>query len=951
MWWTYSYSPVPDDDGRVGGVLVTCQETTAHVRAAAALRASEARVRDQLTELAAVYHAAPVGMAVFDRDLRWVRINERLAEINGFPADTHIGRAVRDLLPDVADTAEATLRHILETGEPLRDVEFRGTTPAQPGVERVWVEQWLPLRDASGAVAGVHVVAEEVTERRRMEAERERLLAAEREARARAETEARRSATLQALAVELAAADTPEAVARRALAAGREVPGITRGSLFLVADGDAPRDTLALVGAAGYDPALLAGWRRVPNTPDTPGGDVVARGEPVILGRRDELARRYPAMRGLLDAGAYAGGAVYPLLTHGAADDAPEGHDADAGAPRGPARVAGILGFDFDAERDLDDADARFLAALADLAGQALDRVRLFEAERAARAAAEGERRRLAAVLEHLPVGVTFAEAPDGRHSLSNPAAVEIWGVVPASPNVETYSREFIGFWVGDGPEAARRVASDAWPLARALQRGEVVRDAVVEIERPDGTRRVVSLSAAPVHDAAGAITGALVTSTDVTEREALLGRVREQEGQLAAVFAQLPAAVWLTDAQGRVLRTSAAAAAIFGGAPHVTSPEEYGVYEAYWPAGHPRAGARLAGDEWTLARTLRTGAPVTGERLEIVRFDTGERRQVLNSTAPLRDATGHLVGGLAVMIDVTEREALLRALDAERDRATAARRAAEEANRAKSEFLASMSHELRTPLNAIGGHVQLVELGLHGPVTPAQADALGRIQRAQRHLLGLINDVLNYAKLEAGRVEYDLRAVDAADVVADVLAMVEPQAAAKGLTLAGLSLAEDAGPAGDAAPPGRLAVWADREKLAQVLLNLLANAVKFTPAGGRVAVTLESPPAADGGAPDGGSDRVALRVALRVRDTGVGIPADRLADIFEPFVQVRPRGAAGHAGRQDGTGLGLAISRDLARGMGADLGVESAEGAGSTFTVWLRRAAGPPPNQRPTTA
>ena len=239
------------------------------------------------------------------------------------------------------------------------------------------------------------------------------------------------------------------------------------------------------------------------------------------------------------------------------------------------------------------------------------------------------------------------------------------------------------------------------------------------------------------------------------------------------------------------------------------------------------------------------------------------------------------------------------------------------------------MSHELRTPLNAIQGYVQLLDMGLHGPVTGAQRDALGRVARAQTHLLGLINDVLNFTKLEAGHVEFDVRPTRAADVVRDVAPLVEPQLRAKGLAFV-VRVAEG----GAAGAPS--AVWADREKLGQVLVNLLSNAVKFTPAvqadgaPGRVTVEFTEASAEDAGAPG-----VAY---LRVRDTGIGIARDKQEAVFDPFVQV----STGLTRTSEGTGLGLAISRDLARGMGGDLTVESREGAGSTFTVTLRRVGAP---------
>jgi len=234
----------------------------------------------------------------------------------------------------------------------------------------------------------------------------------------------------------------------------------------------------------------------------------------------------------------------------------------------------------------------------------------------------------------------------------------------------------------------------------------------------------------------------------------------------------------------------------------------------------------------------------------------------------------------------------------------------AEEANGAKSAFLTMMSHELRTPLNAIGGYVQLMDMGIHGPVTEAQRFALERISRAQVHLLRLVNEVLNLARIESGRVEYDVASVVLREVVDSVEPMVAPQLAERQLQF-------------QSSVPAGLTGRADREKLEQVLLNLLSNAIKFTEPHGLVRVDAGNDPDRPG------------RVFLRVRDTGIGIPPQRLAQVFDPFVQV----STSRTGRSEGSGLGLTISRDLARGMGGDLTVKSDEGVGSAFTITLAQS------------
>jgi len=264
---------------------------------------------------------------------------------------------------------------------------------------------------------------------------------------------------------------------------------------------------------------------------------------------------------------------------------------------------------------------------------------------------------------------------------------------------------------------------------------------------------------------------------------------------------------------------------------------------------------------------------------------------------------------------DVTKANTALRAAEEERERlyeqervaraaAEEARARAEEANRAKSEFLAMMSHDLRTPLNAIGGYTELLSMGVRGPVTELQLTDLERIHRNQRHLLRLVNDVLSFARLESGEIPLNPTAVRLDATAGPLRAVIEPQARTRGITYEYLGC------------DGDQTVWADAERVEQILINLLGNAVKFTPEGGRVTMRCGESGAFG---------------TIEVGDTGIGIPESKLSLIFDPFVQ-----ADANQGKREGVGLGLAISRKLARAMGGDITVHSVEGEGSTFTLSL---------------
>jgi PAS domain S-box-containing protein len=385
---------------------------------------------------------------------------------------------------------------------------------------------------------------------------------------------------------------------------------------------------------------------------------------------------------------------------------------------------------------------------------------------------------------------------------------------------------------------------------------------------------------------------------TAIAEQQRLLAERDIAHQRLITVLEQSPVAIGIAEApSGRFIFVNDEAGRLLGRRPTVSKagdPEGGG-----WEGLHAD-GRKIAPHEWPLARAMRQGEIVRNEVIRVVRAD-GSAIDVAVNSAPVRDGDGRIIAGVVIFWDVTAERKTEEELRIAHETVAAA-------NRAKAEFFAVMSHELRTPLNAIAGYVEVLALGIQGPLTEQQRDSLDRIQRNQRHLLSLIDDVLIFSKIEADHLSVELKHVRVREALDELEPLVAPELQRKMLTLA------------CGACDSSLSVRADPEKLRQILLNLVGNAIKFTPAGGRITVSAVR---------DGDTVRIS------VTDTGIGIPTDQLARVFEPFFQVE----RGPTRRFPGVGLGLAIANDLARAMRGDVRVESRVAEGTTVSLALPAA------------
>jgi PAS domain S-box-containing protein len=492
------------------------------------------------------------------------------------------------------------------------------------------------------------------------------------------------------------------------------------------------------------------------------------------------------------------------------------------------------------------------------------------------------EREFLAALLEHIGDGIVACDAA-GTTTLCNSVLQGFYGL--SAPPATAAERQAVrdSMHAADG---VTRLRPEELPLARAFA-GETVRDMEVVIVLPGRPRRHLLARGQAITHPDGRKLGAVVAFRDVSEARRAAAALAESERRFRTVVESMDEGVIITDLDDVIQHVNPSALALTG----------YALDELLGRAAFATLIPREAHGEFRERMRRRRSGVAERYEVEHVRKD-GTRIWVEVSGVPLTDTSGAVVGTLGTLTDITARKAH------ERD-IVLAKEAAEAASRAKSDFLARMSHELRTPLNSVIGFADVLRRNQAGNQRPQDVRMLDRVAANGRHLLGLINDILDLSKIEAGRLTPELTPVRCDALVAETVSELEGAAAGKAITLA-------------ARVPARVApVLTDRTRLKQILVNLVGNAVKFTERGG-VTVTLVV------GDADGRPQRI------EVADTGIGIAPERQAQVFGTFEQADPSVTR----KYGGTGLGLAISRALCEALGYALELRSELGRGSTFCI-----------------
>jgi PAS domain S-box-containing protein len=901
--WLVSKFPIRDADERISGIVSVTLDISDRKRA-------EQDLEDSRRLLQAALDAAPVLFSIKDIDRRYVVVNSAFAARAGLPRDKILGQRVTDIWPASEVDIDRRERELLQFGVSSHFYERRTDEVESSGT--YWLTSKSLIRDSAGRPTAIVSVDINITERKRVEAA---LIATEGKFRRLIEDAAQPMAVARKL---------KPLFANRALA---KVHGYHDPSEILKLDS-------MLDVVLDEDKAMLAEYRRrvLAGESDDTGVEfrvvrvdgshrwlhattsrVEWEGEPAVLftmtdvTRRKDIEREAEAARRLLRTVLDAVPARinakdldhrYILINRFQSESYGKPMReligktvGDIFGPESAKRVHDIEGHIFrtgeavlDVEETYADRDRTLsmvvnkvpmldeVGAVVGVVTVAIDITERKKAEREL----ERSRALLRAVVDALPAIVTVKDK-NFRYVMVNRASLDFHG----KRADEVVGRRYVEIAATDGAEAFESQERDIFATGKSVPFAEH------ELTDASGKRWYFLVAKEPLFDADGKPDGILSISLDITDRKLAENEVREARERFRAFAETSSDWFWETDASNRFVFASADI------------------------AQHGIDGASLIGRD--LIDVSNSAVAVEGPRIadtvakrtpyrDIVlyfRDPSGARRYVSVSARPKFDAEGRFSGYFGAMRDVTERVMQEQAL-------RKAKEQAEEASRAKSEFLANMSHELRTPLNAIIGFSEMLEHGFVGALIPRQQAYVHDIQVSGRHLLGIINDVLDLAKVEAGMLDLRETEVDVGALLDACLRLIRDRAAKGGVTVA------------TDVPADLPRLFADELAMKKVVINIVGNAVKFTPAGGRIDVRA-------------GLD-AAGGMRIDIADTGIGIAPEDIPKALQPFGQVGSTLTRAH----EGTGLGLPLSVSIMERHGGGLELRSTPGRGTTVSLRL---------------
>jgi PAS domain S-box-containing protein len=783
-------------------------------------------IRQQLAEIEAIYHTAPIGLAILDRDLRFVRLNQRLAEINGLSIADHVGRTVREIVPDLAATVEPLFRQVLETGEPLLGLEITGETAAQPGVQRTWIENWYPLKAATGAIIGINAVVQEITQRKQAE-----LALRDKEQQ------------LQQLSDSM-----PQFVwIANAQAQVQYVNQRWCDYSGLTLEQSCEPDNLFQSHHPEEAQRIFEQWS-------------IALETKQILEYEARLRSRSGDYRWFLMR-------AVPILDDQGRVQRWYGTSTDI-HDRKLHQLNDQFLNELDSQlRQLTDVDAMKWEIVSRLGTYLnLDRALWNEIDweqGLIRIDRDWHRADLPSHAGTYPLAHLLAPDTQAAHAAGQPLIVRD---VTTDPQTAAYAATYQQLKIG-ALIAYPCIYKGHWAVVLAVNTTAARQWQANEITLiQDITTRIWSL----------------------IEQTRAVQALRHSEARFRTLADNIAQFAWTADASGAIDWYNQRWFDYTGTT--LEAMQGRGWQSVHHPDHVDRVVERFR-------HCTATGE--TWEDTFPLRGRDGQYRWFLSRAIPIRDEQGQILRWFGTNTDITDRVELEERLATQTTELV-------RTNRLKDEFLAALSHELRTPLNPILGWTQMMKAQTLSPVQTAEA--LETIERNTRQQITLVNDLLDVSRVIQGKLHLALAPIDLVTVVQRAIATVQFTAQAKQIQIQ---------VQGETALP----ILGDGDRLQQICWNLLANAIKFTPAGGNVSVVLSRVP----------QDQGVGAAQVQVIDNGIGIPADFLPHVFEHFRQ-----ADGSDTRQyGGLGLGLAIVRHLVELHGGTVAVESAgAGQGATFTV-----------------